>query len=55
MPRSMYFLHSDEEKIKDDLGPVCKMPKGFIRTVLAKRIRMRAVPACSLFLEMNHY
>ncbi len=42
------FYNSDEAKIKDDLIRL-QDAKGFIRTVLAKRIRMRAVPAVHFF------
>ena len=44
------FYNSDEEKIKDDLAKL-QDAKGFIRSLLAKRIRMRAVPAVHFFRD----
>jgi ribosome-binding factor A len=44
------FYHNDEDKIKDDLVRL-QDAKGFIRTLLAKRIRMRAVPAVHFFRD----
>ena len=44
------FYNSDEEKIKDDLVKL-QDAKGFIRSLLAKRIRMRAVPAVHFFRD----
>lgn len=38
------FFESDEEKIKESMK-ILDDNKGFIRSLLAKRIRMRAVPA----------
>jgi ribosome-binding factor A len=44
------FYQNDEDKIKDDLVRL-QDAKGFIRTLLAKRIRMRAVPAVHFFRD----
>ncbi|MFT5543264.1 MAG: ribosome-binding factor A [Glaciecola sp.] len=44
------FYNSDEEKIKADLVKL-QDAKGFVRSVLAKRIRMRAVPAVHFFRD----
>lgn len=44
------FYNSDEEKIKDDLVKL-QDAKGYIRSLLAKRIRMRAVPAVHFFRD----
>lgn len=38
------FFENDEEKIKEYLQ-ILEDNKGFVRTLLAKRMRMRAVPA----------
>jgi ribosome-binding factor A len=44
------FYNSDEEKIKADLVRL-QDAKGFVRSILAKRIRMRAVPAVHFFRD----
>jgi ribosome-binding factor A len=44
------FYNSDEEKIKADLVKL-QDAKGFVRSILAKRIRMRAVPAVHFFRD----
>lgn len=44
------FYNADEEKIKEDLVRL-QEAKGFIRSILAKRIRMRAVPAVHFFRD----
>jgi ribosome-binding factor A len=38
------FFENDEEKIKEDLA-ILKDNKGFVRSALASKMRMRAVPA----------
>ncbi|MBF7073011.1 30S ribosome-binding factor RbfA [Glaciecola sp. MH2013] len=44
------FYGSDEDKIKEDLVRL-QEAKGFIRSILARRIRMRAVPAVHFFRD----
>ena len=45
------FFDSDEEKIKTNMA-ILEENKGFVRSLLARRIRMRAVPALK-FMQDN--
>ena len=46
------FYENDAEKVKSDLA-LLQEAKGFIRTILAKRIRMRNVPALHFFNDSS--
>lgn len=44
------FFDNDEEKVKESMQ-ILDENKGFVRTLLSKRIRMRAVPAIRFFQD----
>lgn len=46
------FYASDEDKIKQDLA-ILEENKGFVRSLLAKRIRMRAVPTVKFLQDRS--
>lgn len=46
------FFTDDEQKIKEDLA-ILEENKGFVRSLLAKRIRMRSVPALHFMRDVS--
>ncbi len=44
------FFENNEEKVKKDLAKL-QDSKGFVRTLLAKRLRMRKVPAVQFYRD----
>lgn len=46
------FFNSDEQKVKEDLG-ILDENKGFVRSLLAKKMRMRSVPAIKFMRDVS--
>lgn len=46
------FFNSDEQKVNEDLG-ILDENKGFVRSLLAKKMRMRSVPAIKFMRDVS--